>query len=158
MSPDPDSLGSRLGLLGIPFKRRRGPKARTLGNSPVPGEQTHASKPEPQAEGNRVFYRQNRVPSPRGSGFRQFRSVSVHVQNHELRETHLFSASKPMLQSPKRKLRETALFEPRRGFPRLAARASRNSVLASCRSKSTNCGQLTSSRRATPCFEARSAS
>jgi hypothetical protein len=38
------------------------------------------------------------------------------------------SEQKPVLRSPKRKLREAAFFESRHAFPRLAARASRRSV------------------------------
>ena len=59
-------------------------------------------------------------------------SVSPHVLMPRLQP---YSWESPLLRSPKRKLREAALFQPRRTFPRLAALASRSSVSLSGVSK-----------------------
>jgi len=56
------------------------------------------------------------IPSARASGFEEFRSAQ-----HP-------PAIRPLLRSPKRKLRETALIDSQTAFPRLAPRVSRSSV------------------------------
>ena len=110
--------------------------------APAIPDQQHppASKPEAQAEGVLAACTPNPIPSARGSGFKgKGMGSAQHISDTRPAFT--------LLQSPKRKLRESSPLAPRTAFPRLAARASRSSVPCSSSSKAASRGSWQAERR-----------